>query len=74
MRRLIALVVVALVMAAMMLTMAMPTFAATERSGLNCAANIFKQEARGQIGSLTGSPNDSKLLPVAVTNCDHFWN
>lgn len=39
----------------------------------NCSKNIPKQNANGQIGSLTGSPNDEKLLPTAVTNCDHFW-
>ncbi len=32
----------------------------------NCIENILKQNANGQTGSLTGSPNDEKLLSTAV--------
>jgi len=39
----------------------------------NCSDNISKQTANGQTGSETGSPNDSKQAPTAVTNCDNFW-
>jgi hypothetical protein len=40
----------------------------------NCGQNIQKQNANGQTGSQTGSPNDEKQLNTAVTNCDHFWD
>ena len=40
----------------------------------NCFRNIIKQNTNGQTGSNTGSSNDKKQLPTAVTNCDHFWN
>ena len=39
----------------------------------NCDRVIGKQNANGQTGSNTGSPNDEKQLDTAVTNCDHFW-
>jgi len=42
-------------------------------AGQNCGQNVNKQNANGQTGSETGSPNDSKQLNTAVTNCDHFW-
>ena len=39
----------------------------------NCVRNIINQNANGQTGANTGSSNDKKQLPTAVTNCDHFW-
>ncbi|MYM54088.1 hypothetical protein [Thalassovita mangrovi] len=44
-----------------------------EKAMANCRAVIIKQNANGQTGSETGSENDSKQLPTAVTNCDKFW-
>jgi hypothetical protein len=40
----------------------------------NCLETIAEQIANGQTGSATGSANDEKQLPTAVTNCDHFWD
>ena len=39
----------------------------------NCFDTIIKQNGNGQTGDATGSANDPKQLPTAVTNCDHFW-
>ena len=39
----------------------------------NCFETIARQDAKGVTGTTTGSPKDEKLLPTAVTNCDHFW-
>jgi hypothetical protein len=44
------------------------------QAAANCSEVIAKQDAKGQTGSNTGSANDKKQLPTAVTNCDHFWN
>lgn len=43
------------------------------KAGANCTAVADRQDANGQTGSDTGSDNDEKQLPTAVTNCDHFW-
>jgi hypothetical protein len=40
----------------------------------NCFETIQEQNASGQTGAQTGSPNDEKQLDTAVTNCDHFWD
>jgi acyl-homoserine lactone acylase PvdQ len=73
-RRILSVLVVALVMAAMMLSMAMPAFAFANPdsnssgqgqsiAGANCTANITKQQAQVIHGETGTRP----------TNCDHFY-
>jgi hypothetical protein len=38
-----------------------------------CLDIIGRQTAMGVTGAETGSENDPKLFPTAVTNCDQFW-
>ena len=35
----------------------------------NCEATIDRQNAKGQVKAIPGSPGEF----TAITNCDHFW-
>ena len=78
MKRIFSFLLVAALMVAMLSVNAASAFAYSPtnpnpKALANCVENIAKQNANGQTGSETGSPNDDKLAPTAVTNCDHFW-
>jgi hypothetical protein len=75
MKRILSVIMVAALMVAMLSVGAGSAFAKSAQSIENCFENIAKQNARGQTGAETGDqgPEDDKLAPTAVTNCDQFW-
>ncbi len=84
MKRILLVMSVAALMAAMMVASAGNAFAIAgnpnaagapgqAKAGENCLETTFRQSAQGVIGTTTGSPQVEKQLPTGVANCDHFW-